>query len=50
MKKIISFVLILGMWLLGGLIFKIDLEYYNMLSLPSFVLPNKLISFIWIIL
>ena len=50
MKKIIRFVLILGMWLLGGLIFKVDIEYYNMLSLPSFVLPKFLISIVWFIL
>lgn len=50
MKKIIRFVLILGMWLLGGLIFKVDIEYYNMLSLPSFVFPKFLISIVWFIL
>ncbi len=50
MKKILRFIILLFPWLLSGIIFKVDLDYYNYLNLPSFVLPNKLISFIWIIL
>ena len=50
MKKILKFIVLLFPWLLSGIIFKVDLDYYNYLNLPSFVLPNKLISIIWIIL
>lgn len=50
MKKILRFILLLFPWLLSGIIFKVDLDYYNYLNLPGFVLPNKLISIIWIIL
>ena len=50
MKKILRFIILLFPWLLSGIIFKVNLDYYNYLNLPSFVLPNKLISFIWIIL
>ncbi len=50
MKKVLRFLIILFPWLLEGLIFRVDLEYYNLLKIPSFALPNKLISIIWIIL
>lgn len=50
MKKILRFIILLFPWLLSGIIFKVDLDYYNYLNLPGFVLPNKLISIIWIIL
>lgn len=50
MKKIFKYIIILLPWLISGLIFKVDLEYYNYLNLPKFVLPNKLIGIIWIIL
>lgn len=50
MKKIIKYLLLLFPWLISGIIFKVDIEYYNYLNLPSFTLPNKLIGIIWIIL
>ena len=48
MKKILRFIIILIPWLLEGLLFKVDLEYYNTLNLPSFTLPNKIISILWL--
>ena len=50
MKKILRFIIILIPWLLEGLLFKVDLEYYNTLNLPSFTLPNKIISILWLII
>ncbi len=50
MKKILRFIIILIPWLLEGLIFKVDLEYYNTLNLPSFTLPNKIISILWLLI
>ena len=50
MKNILKFIIILLMWLLGGLIFKVDLNYYKTLTLPSFTLPNTIISITWFIL
>lgn len=50
MKNILKFIIILFIWLLGGLLFKVDINYYNSLNIPSFALPNKLISITWFIL
>ena len=50
MKKVLKFILFLLPWLISGLLFKVDFKYYNMLNLPSFVLPSKLIGIIWFII
>ena len=50
MKKILRFIIILIPWLLERLIFKVDLKYYNTLNLPSFTLPNKIISIFWLLI
>ena len=50
MKKIIKFLIILFPWLISGIIFRPNLEYYNMLNIPSFALTPTLISIIWITL
>lgn len=50
MKKVLKFILFLLPWLISGLLFKVDFKYYDMLNLPSFVLPSKLIGIIWIII
>lgn len=50
LKDIIFFVVILLLWLLSGLIFRINTEYYNLLKLPSFALSGKIISIIWFII
>ncbi|MBQ6284985.1 MAG: tryptophan-rich sensory protein [Bacilli bacterium] len=49
-KDILLFIGILFLWLLSGLIFKYNKEYYEMLNLPFFALPGKLISIIWFII
>lgn len=49
-KDILLFIVILFLWLLSGLIFKYNKEYYEMLKLPFFALPGKLISIIWFII
>lgn len=54
MKKYLSyflmFLLILFLWLLSGLLFPFNMEYYNLLKLPSFTLDGKIISIIWFII
>ena len=50
MKKILRLIIILIPWLLEGLIFKVDFEYYNILNLPGFTLPSKIISILWLII
>ncbi len=47
LKNILLFILIYFIWSLGGIIFKIDNEYYKYLNLPYFVLPNKIIGLVW---
>lgn len=37
-------------WLLSGIIFKINTDYYSLLSLPKFILSNNTISIIWFLL
>lgn len=50
LKDIILFIIILLFWLLSGLIFNINTEYYNLLKLPSFALKGVYISVIWFII
>ncbi len=49
-KNVLLFALILFLWLLGGFIFPFNAEFYELLKLPSFILPGNIISYIWIIL
>ncbi len=49
-KNILLFLLILFVWLLGGLLFKVDYTFYNELSLPFFTINGKIISIIWFII
>jgi len=49
-KDILLFIIILFFWLLSGLIFKYNSEFYNMLSLPIFSLDGRIISIIWFII
>ncbi len=49
-KDILLFIGILFLWLLSGLIFKYNKEYYEMLNLPFFALSGKVISIIWFII
>lgn len=50
LKQILLFIIILFFWLLSGLIFKYDPEFYSLLKLPSFTLGGKWISIIWFII
>ncbi|MCI7083113.1 MAG: tryptophan-rich sensory protein [Tenericutes bacterium] len=50
LKDILLFIIILFLWLLSGLLFKYNKEYYELLKLPSFVLNGKVISIIWFII
>lgn len=49
-KDILLFIGILSLWLLSGLLFKVNNDYYSLLKLPFFVLSGKLISIIWFII
>ncbi len=50
LKDIILFIVILFLWLLSGLIFRFNPEFYSLLELPSFALSGKYISIIWFII
>lgn len=50
LKDILLFIIILVLWLLSGLIFNVNYDYYNLLKLPSFALKGSLISIIWFII
>ena len=49
-KNILLFIFILFLWLLSGLIFKVNNDYYSLLKLPFFTLNGKIISIIWFII
>ncbi len=49
-KSILKILLILLFWFLGGLIFRYQAEYYNLLSIPKWALSPKLISLSWLII
>ena len=50
MKKVFHFLICFLPWLISGIIFKYDKVYYDMLNIPNFALPPKVISVVWIIL
>ncbi len=50
LKQILLFIIILFFWLLSGLIFNYDPEFYSLLKLPSFALSGKWISIIWFVI
>jgi len=50
MKKVLIFLSCFIPWLISGIIFKYDSNYYEMLNIPSFALSPKLISITWIII
>lgn len=49
-KDILLFLLILFSWLLSGIFFRFNKEFYDSLSLPFFALDGKIISIIWFII
>lgn len=50
MKKVFTYLLCFLPWLISGIIFKFDANYYEMLNIPAFAIPPKLVSVVWIIL
>ena len=44
------FIWILFLWLLSGLLFKVNNDYYSLLKLPFFTLNGKIISIVWFII
>ena len=44
------FIGILFLWLLSGLLFKVNNDYYSLLKLPFFTLNAKIISIVWFII
>lgn len=50
MKKVLHFLVCFLPWLVSGIIFKYDANYYEMLNIPGFALPPKVISIVWIII
>lgn len=49
-NSILLFSIVLLLWLLSGFIFEINLDYYNLLSLPNYTLSENYISIIWFII
>ncbi len=50
MKKVLVFLSCFIPWLISGIIFKYDPNYYEILNIPTFALPPKIISISWIII
>ncbi len=50
MKKVIHFLICFLPWLISGIVFKYDGAYYEMLNIPGFALPPKVISIVWVII
>lgn len=49
-KDVLLFIGLLIPWLLSGILFPYNETFYEMLKLPSFVLPGSTIGTIWLIL
>ena len=49
-KNVSTFTILLLLWLMSGLIFKYNEEYYSLLKLPSFTLNSTVISIVWFII
>jgi len=50
MKRLFTFILILLPWFISGLLFSNNLDFYNVISKPSFALPKFLFGPVWTIL
>ena len=50
LKVVLRFLLILLPWLISGIIFPYNKDFYEALKIPSFALPGMLIGIIWIVL
>ena len=44
MKKVLHFLACFLPWFVSGIVFRFDSEYYEMLNIPGFALPPKVIS------
>jgi tryptophan-rich sensory protein len=49
-KDIISFIIILFPWLISGILFPYNKEFYEALKIPSFALPGVVIGITWLVL
>ena len=49
-KKVLHYLVCFIPWLISGIIFQFDASYYDMLNIPSFAFPPKVISVIWIVI
>ena len=49
-KDVLLFIIILLFWLISGLLFKFNKDYYSLLKLPSFTLDGRIIRIIWFII
>ncbi len=47
---VLKFLLILLPWLISGIIFPYNKDFYEALNIPSFALPGKVIGITWLIL
>lgn len=49
-KDIISFIIIMFPWLISGILFPYNKEFYEALKIPSFALPGVVIGITWLVL
>lgn len=50
MKKVLNYLLVFAPWLISGLLFRVDNDFYNKLSIPSFALNGKVLIILWFII
>lgn len=50
MKRVIVFIFSFVPWLLSGLIFSSNFDYYNKINKPFFALPNFLFAPVWTVI
>ncbi len=50
MKKFFVYLLFLIPWFFSGLLFKVDIDFYKSLTLPTFTPPQWLFGIIWTII
>lgn len=49
-KKVLCFLICFLPWLVSGVVFSYDANYYEMLDIPNFAFSPKVISIIWVII
>ena len=49
-KDIISFIIFLFPWLISGILFPYNKEFYEALKIPSFAIPGVVIGITWLVL